>query len=196
MKAMEAVPMVIRTYKDSELTQSKIAEILGISRERVRQVVNKLGIDTRDGRISNRPKNLRFCRSCGKELARNYVVKYKNNTAGKCRECQSKEAFVELKYDVCGITFKRRKTQHNRALRDYKGVGVFCSRKCWGTVAGTKYGWGKNGRTIFIPVNCSFCGKDYTISQAELVYKEKRKNCKNLYCSVGCMYSNRRKNGQ
>ena len=67
-------------------------------------------------------------------------------------DCRKKDSWIELSCDICGILFKRRKseiicrTNHPWALTGKTQQHWFCSRRCKSIFAGKTYGFGKANR--------------------------------------------------
>lgn len=78
----------------------------------------------------------RFCVICGELLS----TRRRKTCSNKCFRLAHN---VKLICIVCGKTFWRYKSSHERAVKDYpsKGENVYCSRQCRGIWFGKKYGW-------------------------------------------------------
>ena len=114
---------------------TEIAIEVGISRERVRQILTKLGLPTK---VRN-PYIPRHCRDCGRILS-------KTTKGVLCFACfnlqRRKETLAELTCFQCRKTFYRSKALHN--IKKEKGYKhTFCNRKCLGRWLGLNYGYGK-----------------------------------------------------
>jgi len=114
---------------------ARIARKLDCSRERVRQIMGKLGV-----RVEPSLANVIDCADCGKQI--------RANTLGICAACRHERTLVELTCISCGRTFKRRRKDHNDFIRRVTigpKQGPRCSRTC--------------GYSRAIRV-CSWCGAD------------------------------------
>jgi DNA-directed RNA polymerase subunit RPC12/RpoP len=115
-------------------TCQDIATRVGISRERVRQILKRAGLPTLRYRAPY------LCADCGKPLNRI------NNKSGLCLECRIKSNRVPLICDTCGKLFYRKKAEIMSQSQPH--TGFFCSKSCWGTKMGNTYGFVVN------PQNC------------------------------------------
>jgi len=115
----------------------RIARKLDCSRERVRQIMNKLGVRVAPPRVA-----LIDCASCGNRIA--------PNKSELCTDCRHERAIVELICTSCGRAFKRSCKEYNaflrRVSRGGRQLGPWCSRTC---------GYPKRTRRI-----CSWCGAE------------------------------------
>ena len=95
--------------------QSELSRQLGVSRETVRRIVDKLGL--RD--LVRQHKWQAFCSDCGKRISK---------VGGLCRDCWVKKygaKKVTLVCDNCGRTFERKESEAERSKHR------FCSRACY-----------------------------------------------------------------
>lgn len=115
-------------------TLQQIGDVVGVSRERVRQVLKKNSIQTIH--YIEKP----YCKNCG-----NPAKPRRKFCGPKCRYDYGQ---VEIVCIVCGVKKQRSTAWYNRMLKDpsYTGNGsrVFCSKKCFGYYAGKN--WSKGGR--------------------------------------------------
>lgn len=115
-------------HLDQYATQTQIARAVGVSRERVRQILKTEGIAF--GRYWGRPKPT--CPSCGKPMS---------YTSKSCRKCWEASRRVILVCEMCGKSFSRKNSDINRAKKHgYKHI--WCSKHCQGIWAGKNHGWG------------------------------------------------------
>jgi len=115
--------------KNSSLRPAEIAREIGLSRERVRQIMLTLGLTTRQPRV---PKKL--CPTCSAPI-------YTNNKKHCSRPCQIASKYITLVCDQCDTKFRRRKVSYARSLmREYKHT--WCSKECQGKYLST-YGRGR-----------------------------------------------------
>lgn len=118
-------------------TLKHIADIKGISRERVRQILKRDNLPTR-----HLKRGLQYytCLNCGKETT------HKSGLC--CLDCRNLYYTINLVCDNCGITFPRLQTliikgnkpRSNSTYPAYKG-NQFCSRKCFGQWLGNNHGF-------------------------------------------------------
>ena len=130
------------------ITLADIAKQLGISRQRVHQVIernNKLGINPI---VRHRPLAKRYyCEGCNKQLQ----GKRKTN---KCASCLVEDNSITAVCGTCKNEFKLvgRQASVRRANVNFGTIkhpeNIFCSKKCSGAFIGNNYGfaytrWGK-----------------------------------------------------
>ena len=111
-----------------------IAWEIGISRERVRQLLNELGLPTN---LKN-PKKIYLCRGCGRSIL------YTQRRTMLCAICKTKSNYQLVTCEVCGKQFPRR----NCVVTATKKRGyehVFCSYSCKGKLHGPIFGFQKGG---------------------------------------------------
>ena len=103
----------------------KLAELVGITRERVRQILKKEGLTTKfEEDYPVRPPT--FCLTCG------------NVTPTRGRKYCSKECYVRKRVVIscaeCGKRMEFRPSEHRARLRQTTSGKLFCSRSCFYTV--------------------------------------------------------------
>ena len=114
------------------LIQFEVAKELGVSKQRISQIVNKLDLHR-----FFRPKewSIKSCVVCGIE----------NKTSSRyCEECRlliRKSKNVELICAKCEKVFLRSKRFVDRDRKQGKDK-FYCNNKCWGSVVGKKFGFG------------------------------------------------------
>ena len=111
-----------------------IAQEVGISRERVRQLLNELGLPTN---LKN-PKKIYLCSGCGRSIL------YTQRRTMLCAICKIKSNYQLVTCQGCGEQFPRR----NCVVRTSKKRGyehVFCSYSCNGKHNAAQYGFQKGG---------------------------------------------------
>ena len=105
--------------KHPEMTASAIARGAGVSRERVRQLLIRLGLPTRKPRIP-----ISQCRHCQAPL-------YTRRAQFCSRDCNTQSRLMVLTCNTCQQTFQRRKLVHLHNLN----LGyhhIWCSKSCQG----------------------------------------------------------------
>lgn len=111
-----------------------MGEKLGITRERVRQILKAHNIPTRRY-LTLKQRGLECPRCLGE----------KKKVQEICTPCYriEKPNYYTLTCIVCSKEFQRKGSTHRRAMEYYPGKGeiVFCGRKCFGHYAGTNFGW-------------------------------------------------------
>lgn len=111
------------------LTAKEIGDKLGVSRERIRQILK------RDSLPTLRYVSKVYCANCGKRLLH-------GNKTGYCKKCLPIIHSVPLVCDNCGKLFIRSQTEVIRDAKDSRYTGrVFCSKQCQGSYAGKRYGF-------------------------------------------------------
>ena len=107
------------------LKGSDIARTLGISRERVRQILNEEGMRTAF------PQKEFICNQCG------ITFTTKGSSAKFCSmKCYSDSTRVPIICDECGILFHTLRSALIGRYRNRKTDGLYCSKRCWGKVFG------------------------------------------------------------
>lgn len=114
-----------------EYTLQQIGTELGVTRERVRQILKKNGLETCKYREFN------YCDNCGGKARH-------NNKFCSSVECRLDYYRIDLKCAQCGKIKKMLKTDYiNKHINNplYSGNGrVFCNKVCQGRWLGTNYG--------------------------------------------------------
>lgn len=117
--------------QDSQVRQVDMAREIGCSRERVRQVLDSLGMVS----IPQKPPSI--CKHCQNEISAEVNRKFCN------AECRKAYSIRHLRCSECGVEYIVSKTVFNASIR--RGYKLnFCGRACLGKHAGKKYGWGRN----------------------------------------------------
>lgn len=109
------------------LPAAEIARQVGISRERVRQILSKLGLPT-DTRVS------RLCIVCSKRLNGKANYKYCS------KDCQYQDSHILVRCDNCGNLKQVGKSHIITQTKRYQHF--FCSKYCRSQWAGNHYGFG------------------------------------------------------
>ena len=106
-------------------TLQQLADLLGVTRERVRQFCVQHGLE----RV--RPRQRLRCSACGKVLR-------SDDRTGFCRSCLYPK--VWLVCSACGRSFQR--SEAERRARDKRRITnlVFCTKRCMGAWLGKTYG--------------------------------------------------------
>ena len=129
---------IIKMKIDSpERTLESIGDEVGVSRERVRQVLSKEGIKT--------SKDVPTCADCGVVLHPSVVKPYTNPKTNQryCKNCRHSMLYGTYKCDTCGKEVKRKKSQ----IRNRQQRHVFCDRTCLGKYVGTHYARGRTAKS-------------------------------------------------
>ena len=106
--------------EDPEISQASMARKIGVSRERVRQILVKLELPA-IGKV----KRPHYCDSCSKPIwkGRFYQRKYCDNICKRAAHC------VTIKCAGCLKLFPMRISDWNRTVRDQHRT-ISCSMKC------------------------------------------------------------------
>ena len=120
-------------------TLEQIGQKFGVSRERIRQILQRANLPTRRFVQHNF-----ICLQCGKE----FTCKWPRRFCSP--ECSRRYHNPSLVCSECGILFERRlKTiLHNNGARGYKGRGMWCSKQCFGKWFGNNYGFSAHPENI------------------------------------------------
>lgn len=112
---------------------AKIANEVGVTRERVRQIVSNSGYESAVFRLGRL-----LCRDCGAVMREG--LKEDKVSRSRCQKCKT-TPFVCA---GCGVEFRISTTTLLSRAKDprYTTGRHFCSRQCHGAVAGAEYGWG------------------------------------------------------
>ena len=114
-------------------TQTAIANEVGVSRQRVHQVLKKGNVRL-NTRLKRRPE-LYVCSTCGGRKSRNYLAVRCRACAMKLRILQTPRLLIACK--VCGKTKVYLRSTVETAWRNHgKQVGRFCSNRCKGVNMG------------------------------------------------------------
>jgi len=114
--------------KAPQMPAIEVARQVGVSRERVRQILVNLGLPTRFRLPPRR------CSICGTQIERDSLT-------GLCRACRHESCRVTLVCDECGRQYKVRRSY--ATARQKRGCRhKFCGLRCMGKWAGRHYGWG------------------------------------------------------
>ena len=99
------------------ITAAEMARIIGVKRQRVSQLLPKLGLAT------SFPKNPNKCMDCGKEIAR---------TSKRCRSCFSKTGWLRKRCSTCSkiVQVSRSSYKYRTESGRYSGR-IYCNRACF-----------------------------------------------------------------
>ena len=137
MKVPNAHRVQVIRQRNPCMTTTEIGLTVGLTRERVRQILAGAGLRTR-----RQPLLVGYCTQCGKEL---YGYRYSRMKEPRfCGpDCRRAYAYIDLVCDNCGRLFKRRATLVLLAQTrlGYKGTGLYCGRRCLGLHVARAYGF-------------------------------------------------------
>lgn len=120
---------IVELRKQNQILKAtEIAKQLGISRERVRQILVTLGLPT-----YFQPKEF-YCNQCGVLLS---------SRVSLCPECRYKKiyALYICDADACARQFPMRRKYYKYMIEKRGYKHFFCSKKCSGQFAGIHYGF-------------------------------------------------------
>lgn len=159
-------------------TLQEMSDRFGVTRERIRQVLNEMELPTRH--FSE--KKMVGCLQCdnpireGKEFCN--------------RKCQNDYNTISISCSQCGKLMKRKACRtlltESRIKLGYKG-NFFCSKRCQGLWLAEKHGYGIGGE---VTMECSQCNEDFHISNS--VYDIRSNKGQILFCSRECHSQYRR----
>ena len=127
MNAKTRDEVLICRWKNPYATQAEIAQVVGVSRERVRQILKSLGLPP----VVKNPEHYNPCGSCGKPMLRvspTIRKKYCNKT------CQSSAHTVTVECIVCGKLFIMATSRWTMHANRYNSIS--CSMECRGVSIG------------------------------------------------------------
>lgn len=133
----DRVALIRKNYPDAKAI--RIAEELGISRERVRQLLTKLNLPT-----SWETEPFPTCAQCGIQ----FTYRPGEKSSGLCKDC-----FMASKRSIiicfqCRKSFLLRTKDYTYRIRVRKYEHTFCSKQCWGAYAGRTYGFSAHPENI------------------------------------------------
>lgn len=139
-----------------EWTATAIAYQLGISRERVRQLLTRESLRTR---AMTRASNPPVCQACGKAL---YPYAKRRLRGNICATCWKKAVTVPrvCQNPACGkeFLFPLARLLNSKVNANYR-PGRFCSHACAGVEIGKLYGWGNPNHPIHDPSSLIYRGR-------------------------------------
>ena len=150
---------------DPTLTAQAIATVLGVTRERVRQILTTAGITVRQ---PIKPK--RNCLHCPKIL-------YPNSMGGMCNSCRKIQGTRIVRCASCNSPKMVTRTEYNRGqapnkLRKRPQERYFCNNVCKGKWVGKHYGIGNPSHPSRVENKLprTHCGRGH-LMEGDNVYK-------------------------
>jgi len=120
--------VVLLRRRYPEMKAASIAREIGITREAVRQILNKIGLPSKVGVIP--PLICEYCKT--------ECTSYSRRNRRFCsRECYAASKYIYLKCMSCDNDFKRREKLHATNLRRGQTF-IFCGRSCFGRYFGVR----------------------------------------------------------
>ena len=110
-------------------TLASVADVYGITRERVRQIVKGSGIDYKGvkGRLRSSSKYF-YCYWCGKEIPPN-INSYAHFCSKRCRQHYYNYDWKSLR--TCRFCGRKFFPNRNWDCSGSRGTGEYCSLSCW-----------------------------------------------------------------
>ena len=104
--------------KDPSIIASDMARIIGRSRERIRQLLVQLQMET-DVRYTK----WKFCIQCDSRVSQGATI---------CQKCITQNGWVIVICQTCNIFIKRRTSYVKRTYTSHRYKGnIFCTQKCF-----------------------------------------------------------------
>ena len=159
-------------------TLQEMGNRLGVSRERIRQMLNKMELPTRH----YTDKKMVGCLECG-----NPIEEGKKFCDRKCQNAYNK---ILVTCNQCGKLIERIPSvvifTERRVRMGYKG-NFYCDRKCFGRWFGENYGRGTGGIGISsVTSNCDKCGKELYLTLGNYNWRIKKSKRGRIFCSIKC----------
>ena len=202
--------------RNPRISLNELGEMCGVTRERIRQILKKAGIEKLHARGQLHPEG--FCIN-GHKLPE---IRATLSTSERCLECVPltpnqyidqdtghirSRTLLAITCTQCGKTIiasGQRAFQRRRYDRTRKTELRYCGSECQRKDIGTKWGWGSsnhpnriNSKTRTIPGSCHGCGKTVERRRVKKQYMEDPSiqdsfKSNRMYCSRECFYSVRR----
>jgi len=127
------------------LTLSEVGKLAGVTRERVRQIVEKDGLARiKNARVRGKPvRPHRPCGVCGEPMG----TAVKGPKHARCAR------WVPFVCRQCGKDFQLRESQVLGVINNGKEAGIFCSNRCK---------WDSFRKHPDLTLNCHICGVEFT----------------------------------
>ena len=146
---MPSLSEQVQEMHSQGLTSSRIARAVGRSRQRISQVLHKLGLQ--HNVLPAKVLTVRPCCICGNPVSGNRKF---------CDKCRT----VTFTCSICGVKCSIPRHQYDVRLRDRKVADWFCSKRCYGVYFGRHNGFALHPehmyRTVINPMKrCTRCGE-------------------------------------
>ena len=158
-------------------TLQEMGDRLGVSRERIRQMLNRLELPTRH----YSEKKMVGCLQCGSPIREGKEF---------CNlKCHTAYNAIFVTCNQCGKltrkTTARVISTEQRVKKGYKG-NYYCDRKCFGRWFGENHS--RRGISS-VTLDCDECGKEFNLSFTEYNGRFKRSKSGRIFCSRKCSFS-------
>ena len=157
-----------------QMTCTEISPLVGVSRQRVDQILREEGLPT----VAIRPP-MPSCRLCGNPVPKR-VLTYCSTA------CRSADRRVELVCSCCGKVFSLCKGEYVARLRKRISSLWFCSNECQGRWLGLNYGNGSGRQLASVDLVCSTCGVHFSLSGSMYARRLAYKTTPQWFCSHSC----------
>jgi len=189
-----------------EMTLLAIGNIVGITRERVRQILKKAGMETRSTKevYERRPLHLKFgnkpCPTCDKLVLYRKTPKFGYYPKYHA-ECRPGTLMVDVVCPYCDKSFQLDKLAYSKKLQRLQNgsqKAIYCSHRCvinayWDSVhqrIPNDYGYVmRRGRNTspWITFQCGTCGVEKSIRDHEYSHRIKNSPTGLLFCNHTCL---------
>lgn len=130
MTTREIIVEMVRA--NPNVTRKAISERTGVTKERVRQILNSEALSVPYGRPYKGP----WCRTCNKRMPGAL-----SNICEPCRIAEHPPIQFICELEQCGKTFTLPQWEVKSLRRRHLPERRFCSKQCWGSFAGNNYGF-------------------------------------------------------
>ena len=208
---------VIQMRQDNpDMTLLDIGNIVGVTRERVRQILKKAGMETQSAKAaySRQPPHLKFgkpCPKCNKPVPYSQLSKSKNTSPSSAlihgyytkyhKECRPGALFMDLVCPYCDKSFQLDTDEYSRKLERIQNgnqKAIYCSHRCvinayWDSVhqrIPNEHGYvmrGKRNTSSWTPFTCGTCGTEKFIRNKEYEYRISNSKAGILFCNRECL---------
>tara|TARA_R110000765_G_scaffold331676_1_gene422475 strand:- start:3499 stop:4023 length:525 start_codon:yes stop_codon:yes gene_type:complete len=133
---------LVKAFSGEYRTLKDVGNELGVSKERIRQLINKFHLQDSSGR--QKADTRKICPVC------NFIVEKPDNIRSTNRkyhtDCKYNKTWKTQSCTVCKQDFTRRRKELFLRESKRKNTGwtkgtMFCSRKCWGKYLASYYGF-------------------------------------------------------
>ena len=196
-----------------DMTLLAIGNIIGVTKERVRQILKKAGMETKSAKevLERRPLHLKFsqkpCPTCDKPVQYRQWLHSKNTSPSHGYypiyhiECRPGALFMDLVCPYCDKSFQLGMYDYNQKLKRLNRgsqKAIYCSHRCvisayWDSVhqripndAGYVMRAGRN-TSSWIPFTCGTCGVEKYIRDQEYNHRISNSRTGLLFCSKRCL---------
>ena len=196
-----------------DMTLLAIGNIVGVTKERVRQILKKAGMETRSSKevYERRPLHLKFgkkpCPTCNKLVPyrrlgpyglHGYTYGYYPKYHVECRPGQVK---IDVVCPYCDKSFQLDTDEYSRKLERIQNgnqKAIYCSHRCvinayWDSVhqrIPNEHGYvmrGKRNTSSWTTFQCGTCGVEKSIRDQEYTHRINNSQTGLLFCGHKCL---------